>query len=246
MLPLHVRAPVTIHHAVDSYFVTRALSDVTGGGTRPRAGTQCPVRIIAIGALARRLHGYERGGPAMEHMLRLNTSELLRGLRAGGSVWTRRGIRMVLASALVLAAGIAGAAEHPSPDARSSRTITVIDRGLLSPEAVTIGHGEALEFANYSSEVIELQFIEPKDRADDVHCQVTGNPDATAGSDPRGRWPIFANGPTHHLTVTIPPGRYTTACSFAPGQYGFVTKRVGRDLRSPVDELGQKGAITVE
>jgi plastocyanin len=171
----------------------------------------------------------------MGHILRLNTFALQRGLRAG-----------VLSAALVLVVGIAGAAEHRSPDARSSHTIAVIDRGLLSPEVVTIGHGDAVEFANYSSEVIEIVFIEPNDRADDVRCQRTGNPDATPGSEPAGRWPIFANGPTQHLTVTIPPGRHTTACSFAPGRYAFVTKRVARDLRSPVDGLGQKGAITVE
>jgi hypothetical protein len=180
------------------------------------------------------------------HILHLNTFALQRGLRAGVSVWTRWSISVVLPLALVLAVGIAEAAEHRFPGARSAHTITVIDRGLLFPGAVTVGHGEAVEFANYSSEAIELEFIEPKDRADDVRCQPTGNPDATAGSDSTGRWPIFASGPTQHLTVTIPPGRYTTACSFAPGRYGFVTKRVGRDLRSPVDELGQKGAITVE
>jgi hypothetical protein len=181
----------------------------------------------------------------MRDILRFNTF-LQRGLRALGSVRTIRSIPVVLASALVWTVGIAEAAEHQFPDARSAHTITVIDRGLLFPGAVTVDHGEAVEFANYSSEAIELVFIEPKDRADDVRCQPTGNPDATAGSDPTGRWPIFADDPTHHLTVTIPPGRYTTACSFAPGRYAFVTKRIGRDLRSPVDELGQKGAITVE
>ena len=182
----------------------------------------------------------------MRGILRFNTFALRRVIRAGGSVRTIRSIPVVLASALVWTVGIAGAAEHRFPNARSAHTIAVIDRGLLFPGAVTVDHGEAVEFANYSSEAIELVFIEPKDRADDVSCQPTRNPDATAGSDSTGRWPIFANDPTHHVTVTIPPGRYTTACSFAPGRYAFVMKRIGRDLRSPVDELGQKGAITVE
>jgi hypothetical protein len=142
--------------------------------------------------------------------------------------------------------GIAGAADQRSPDVRSPHTITVIDSGLLSPGAVTIGHGESLEFANYSSEAIEIVFTEPKDRADEVRCQLTRDPDRTAGSGPMVRWPLFANGPTHHLTVTIPPGRYATACSFSPGRYAFVTKRVARDLRSSVEGLGEKGTITVE
>jgi len=152
---------------------------------------------------------------------------------------------LVVVSALVLTIGVAGAGERLFPDAHSARTITVIDRGLLFPDTVTIGNGQPIEFANYSSEAIQLVFIEPKDRTD-VRCQLTGNPAASAGNDPAGRWPVLANDPAHHPTVTIPPGRYTTACSFPPGQHAFVTKRVGRDARSPVDSLGQKGTITVQ
>jgi len=161
-------------------------------------------------------------------------------------VRTRRGILVVLFSAFVLSVGIAGAAERGSPDVRRSHTITVVDSGLLSPGAVTIGHGESVEFANYSSEAIEVVFTEPKDRTDEVRCQVTRDSDRNAGSGPTVRWPLFANGPSNHPTVTIPPGRYATACSFSPGQYAFVTKRVIRDLRSSVNGLGEKGTITVE
>jgi hypothetical protein len=159
---------------------------------------------------------------------------------------TTRSILVVPFSALVLSAGIAGAAEHGSLDVRRSHTITVVDSGLLSPGAVTIGHGESVEFANYSSEAIEVVFTEPKDHADEVRCQVTRDSDRNSGSGSTVRWPFFVNGPTNHPTMTIPPGRYATACSFSPGRYAFVTKRVSRDARSSVDGLGEKGTITVE
>jgi hypothetical protein len=181
----------------------------------------------------------------MQHILCLDT--LARHQRgAEGSLRRRSSILVALSAVMLLTVGIAGAAEHRSPDARNTHTITVIDRGLLLPGAVTIGNGEQIEFANYSSEAIELVFIESRDRLDDVRCRLTGNRAATAGSDPIERWPLLASDPAHHPTVTIPPGRYTTACSFTPGQYAFVTKRVGRDARSPVDGLGQKGTIIVE
>jgi len=157
----------------------------------------------------------------------------------------RRSIFVVLSSALVLAAGVAGAAEH-LPDTRGSRSIAVIDPGLVSPEAVTIGHGEAVEFANLSSQAIQLVFVEPKDRTDEVRCQFKGKAGATPEGSLAVGWPSFGSAPISQLTVTIPPGHNTTACSFAPGRYGFVTRRVGRDPRSPVDALGQKGTITVE
>jgi hypothetical protein len=182
----------------------------------------------------------------MEDILRLDKSARHRGLRARRFVRTRRSIVVVLSSALVLTVGIAAAADNLPRDARSSHTITVIDRGLLSPEALTMGQGEALEFANYSSEPIGLVFIEPKDPGGEIRCRLSGNPDGSVGSDAMIAWPIIASGPNHHLTVTIPPGRHATTCSLKPGRYAFVTKRVGRDPRSPLDALGQKGTITVE
>jgi len=163
-----------------------------------------------------------------------------------GGLRTRWSILVVLVSALVSMVGIAGAAEHRPPDVRSSHTIAVIDSGLLSPAAVTIGHGESIEFTNYSSEAIEVVFTEPKDRADDVRCQLTRDPNRPGGSGATVRWPFVTNGPTSHVTVTIPPGRYATACSFSAGRYAFVTKRVSRDARSSVEGLGEKGTITVE
>lgn len=175
----------------------------------------------------------------MERILCHNTSAPGRSLR------TRRIILVALFSALVLSVGTAGAAEHRS-DVRKSHTIAVIDSGLVSPGAVTIGHGESVEFANYSSEAIEVVFSGPNDRVDEVRCQVTRDPARTAGTGAAVRWPFFANGHTNHPTVTIPPGRYATACSFSPGRYAFVTKRVSRDVRSSVEGLGEKGTITVE
>jgi hypothetical protein len=153
---------------------------------------------------------------------------------------------VVLFSAFVLSVGIAGAAEQVASNVRRSHTITVVDSGLLSPGAVTIGHGESVEFTNYSSEAIEVVFTEPKDHADEVRCQISRDSDRNSGTGPAVRWPFFVNGPSNHPTMTIPPGRYATACSFSPGQYAFVTKRVSRDLRSSVDGLGEKGTITVE
>jgi hypothetical protein len=178
---------------------------------------------------------------AMKGILHHNRLAQDRGLRAGRSLWSWRSFALVLSSAVVLAVGTARAAENRFRDAPSSHTITVVDPGLLLPATLTIGQGEALQFANYSSEAIRLVFIEPKDSADEVHCRPADNPDRAAKASPS-----FAGGPTQHLTVTIPPGRYTTACSLTPGRYAFVTTRVGRDPRSPLDALGEKGTITVE
>ena len=175
-----------------------------------------------------------------------NTRMGCRGLHSGRAVRAFRSLVPILSSALVLGVGIAWAADNPIRDPRGSHTITVIDPGLLLPGALTIRQGEALEFANYTSDAIRLVFIEPKDSAEEVRCGVGEKAAAAAGSDTvRGR-PVFVDGPAHRLTVTVPPGRYTTACSLTPGRYAFVTSRLGRDPRSPLDALGVKGTISVE
>jgi hypothetical protein len=169
-----------------------------------------------------------------------------RGPHPGRSVRAFWSLVPILSSALVLGVGIAGAADNPMRDPRGLHTITVIDPGLLLPGALTIRQGEALEFANYTSDAIRLVFIEPKDSAEEVRCGVGEKAAAAAGSDTvRGR-PVFVDGPAHRLTVIVPPGRYSTACSLTPGRYAFVTSRLGRDPRSPLDALGLKGTISVE
>jgi len=182
----------------------------------------------------------------MEDVAGFDTPVRHRGPRPERSVRAFWGLVPILASALVLGVGIAQAADNPIRDARGPHTITVIDPGLLLPGALTIRQGEALEFANYTSDAIRLVFIEPRNSAEDVRCRVGENVAAAAGSDTvRGR-PVFVEGPAHRLTVTVPPGRYTTACSLTPGRYAFVTSRLGRDPRSPLDALGLKGTISVE
>ena len=156
--------------------------------------------------------------------------------------------RSVMVGALVLCStiGMARAAETVGDGARAPHTIVIVDSGLLYPETLTVHQGDVLEFQNFSSESVMFMFIEPKNAADELHCRPAENTEATAGRGKVTRWPLFTSGPNHDLTATIPPGRFSSACSLAPGRYVFVTKRIGRDVRSPGDTLGQKGTITVE
>jgi hypothetical protein len=181
----------------------------------------------------------------MEDVAGFDTPVRHRGPHPERSVWTFWRLVPILASALVLGGGIAQAADNPIRDARGSHTIAVIDPGLLLPGALTIRQGEALEFANYTPDAIRLVFIEPRNSAEEVRCQV-GEKAVAAGSDTVRGHPVFVDGPAHRLTVTVPPGRYTTACSLTPGRYAFITSRLGRDPRSPLDALGLKGTISVE
>jgi len=182
----------------------------------------------------------------MEDIPGFDTPVRHRGLRSGRSIRAGWSVVPILSSALVLGIGIARAADNPIRDSRASHTITVIDPGLLVPGALAMRQGEPLEFANYATDAIRFVFIEPKTSAEEVRCRVGENAAAVAGGDTVQGRPVFVDGPAHRLTVIVPPGRYITACSLTPGRYAFVTSRVGRDPRSPLDALGQKGMIYVE
>src|SRR5262245_66534404 len=140
----------------------------------------------------------------MEEVAGFDTPVRHRGPHPGRSVRCFLGLVPSPASALVLGIGIAQAADNPIRDTPGPPTITVIDPGLLLPGSLTIRQGEALEFANYTSDAIRLVFIEPEDSAEDVRCRVGENAAAAAGSDTvRGR-PVFVDGPAHRLAVTVP------------------------------------------
>ena len=155
---------------------------------------------------------------------------------------------VVVALALPLTIGIARAAEsrNSTAIAPAAHTMVVVDSGLLYPGTLTVHQGDALAFQNYSSEPVMFMFIEPKNVAEELRCRPTANTDPTAGRGKVERWPLFIIGPSHDLTITIPPGRSSSVCWLTAGRYVFVTKRIGRDPRAPVDTLGYKGMISVE
>lgn len=149
--------------------------------------------------------------------------------------------------AVLLSLGLAlGAAAAWAEDAQSHATAhetIMIDSERVVPQALTMKHDEVLEFENYSFNPMRIVFIEPKEQADKIRCHLI-NP--RAGGAGRAPWLLFGWGAGHRLTAIIPPGRFASVCSLAPGQYAYVAQRAGRDVRAPVEVAGPKGTITVE
>jgi len=153
---------------------------------------------------------------------------------------------VVAALAVLLTVGVVQAAENVNDRTHAPRRIVIIDSGLLYPGTLTIHQGEPLEFQNYSSEFVILTFVEPRNAGDELRCGLTDNGDSNAGMGNMARWSVSTDGPDHGLAVMIPPGRFSSTCSLAAGQYVFVTKRIARDNRSSTDTLGLEGTITVQ
>ena len=150
-------------------------------------------------------------------------------------------VLMMLAAAV--ASGMASASEELEGRVRTARKIVMHDDDLISPSALTMNRDDVLEFENDSGKFMRLVFVEPEDQREKVRCHLVDRTIARPDQTPRL---VLDWGAGQRLTAIIPPGRFASACSLAPGRYAFVARRVSRDPRGGEDSLGTKGTITVQ
>src|SRR5262245_12910278 len=167
----------------------------------------------------------EGGTPAMEEVLHSHATGSHPSFRLRRGRLTRCSSFAVAALALTLSTRVVHAAENVSDGAHAPHAVFIFDSGLLYPGTLTIHHGDPLDFRNYSSEFVTLTFIEPKNAGSDLRCGATDNAGATAPDGRMAGWSVSTSGPNQELTVTIPPGRFSSACSLAAGRYVFLTER---------------------
>jgi len=161
-------------------------------------------------------------------------------------MFKRRGIKrtvVVMMLAAAVTSGIVSASEKVDGNAGTPRWLVMRDDDLITPSALTMNHDDVLEFENASGRFMTLVFVEPQDQADKIRCYPIDHTMARPDQTP---WVLFDWGPRRRLTATMPPGKFASACSLAPGQYTYVAKRVSRDPRGAGDSLGTKGTITVQ
>ena len=150
-------------------------------------------------------------------------------------------VLMMLAAAVT--SGMASASDEMEGRGRSARKIVMHDDELISPSALTMNRDDVLEFENDSGQLMRLVFVEPEDQREKVRCHLVNRMSARPDETPRLVLDWDAG---TRLTTIIPPGRFASVCSLAPGRYAFVARRVSRDPRGGEDSLGTKGTITVE
>ncbi len=153
-----------------------------------------------------------------------------------------RTVIAVMMLAVAVTSGIASASEDVAGRV-TARRIIMRDDDLISPSALTMSRGDVLEFQNDSGQFMRLVFVEPQDQMDKIRCYPIDHTIARPDQTP---WMLFDWGPGQRLTATIPPGKFASECSLAPGQYAFVATRVSRDPRGAEDSLGTKVTIRVQ
>jgi hypothetical protein len=152
-------------------------------------------------------------------------------------------VRSLVVSAcltLAVAAMPARAAEDAAAHTKhKSQTIT-LGENLIIPSDTTMAADEVLVFQNQSLDLLRVSFLPPPDLKANVRCDW-----ATQDKEKRPPWGLFQF-EGDRLVGHIPPGRFASVCSFAPGTYSFVVRNEIDELNVTPATLDIKGTLTVK
>jgi hypothetical protein len=152
---------------------------------------------------------------------------------------------LALALALVLAAAPALAShEDAAAHGKHPMKVIVLDNGIVRPSPLTLENDEVLEFENHSLHPMVVTFTEPEDLQDKIRCGLVR---ATEKEKSQVPWQLFS-WQGKKLVASIPPGRFASVCSLAPGNYTFLVSPQNVAVRSAGagGALPEKGAIVVK
>jgi hypothetical protein len=125
----------------------------------------------------------------------------------------------------------------------------LLDNEDLKPKTVTLEKGEVLEFENHSVHPMVITFIEPADLTEKVRCGLVrhAGEHAKEGVGAQAPWQLFT-WRDKQLIATIPPGRFASLCSLAPGTYTYTVSPQSVAVRAPGTggTLPEKGEIIVK
>jgi len=157
---------------------------------------------------------------------------------------TSRSAAVLVILLLALAPGAARAAGEPlGAHTEHPPKSIIIDNERIQPSSLDMTAENALVFENHSTRPITINFIEPADLRDRIHCGLIRQ-----GAKEKGRvpWQLFS-WDDGKLAATIPPGRFASVCSLQQGTYAFTVAPLGPGVNpASGGKLPEKGQITVK
>ena len=145
---------------------------------------------------------------------------------------------LVLAPAMVRAAGEPLGAHTQRPP-----KWIIIDNERIQPSSLDMTTQDALVFENHSTRPVTIDFIEPADLRDRIHCGLIRPGAKTKSNVP---WQLFVWN-DGKLAATIPPGRFASVCSLQQGTYAFTVAPLGPGVNpASGGKLPDKGQISVK
>jgi hypothetical protein len=125
--------------------------------------------------------------------------------------------------------------------AQVQKTI-VLGPTRLDPANLTLARSEAVGFINTGNDPLTMEFTGPREQGGRITCRLS-NPEALKRGE--APWAEFRLNDQGHYKASIPPGRFPSVCSLAPGPYTYVVHRITAGSTPSELRLGQQGTITV-
>lgn len=145
-------------------------------------------------------------------------------------------------AALIGCAGQQGPAPAGAGGAGTEKTI-VVGASRIDPDDTTMSASQSVAFVNTGLDPVQVEFTNPAQQAGKITCRVTDPKQLPKGE---AAWAEFRPNSIGHLMAEVPPGRFPSTCTFAPGGYAFVVKVLSMQIRTDEEKLGAQGTITVK
>ena len=125
--------------------------------------------------------------------------------------------------------------------AQGQKTI-VLGPTRLDPPDLVLATSESVAFVNTGTDPLTMEFTGPKEQTGRITCRLSDPKALKKGEAP---WAEFRLNEEGHYKANIPPGRFPSVCTLAPGPYTYVVHVVTAALSPSELRLGQQGTITV-
>src|SRR5262249_33824579 len=89
----------------------------------------------------------------------------------------------------------------------------------LDPANLTMTHDETLSFVSTATDLLTIEFTQPKDQGGRISCRVADPKLLESGEAP---WATFRMNSEGHLAANVPPGLFPSVCTLAPGSYTYL------------------------
>ncbi len=153
--------------------------------------------------------------------------------------WVHAALGLLAVSALAGCAGQTGSSGKNAGSPGGAEKTIVLGATRLDPDNLTMASTDVLAFISTAFEPLQLEFTQPSSQAGKISCRVADPKSLKPGETRLATFSLNAEG---HFSATVPPGRFLSVCTLAPGPYTYVVHK----LSAPSDdELGQEGTITV-
>ena len=156
--------------------------------------------------------------------------------------WTYAALGLLAVGAMVGCSAEKSSSPKVSASTGAGQKTILLGASNIEPDDVTVTSTEVIEFNSTALDPLQVEFIKPANQAGKINCRVADPKSLKPGEKP---WATFNQNGEGHFTAMIPPGRFPSTCTLAPGSYTFVVHNLNEGTRASEGRLGQEGNITV-